>query len=596
MIDVIQQFLEKEYEEAQRVHNLKLQFDRYKTMSKDMIDEFEAETSSSTTLIVSALYTADYIITSSDVKFELEDSARRREIIDMWSKLSLPREDVWNEVTHVVAFTYKVSSILRKRYYYLLDRGVAKHIAAALVADYYTRHLLKFVREKIAYIPLWWISVLVETALCLTIFSKTKQKWGNLDKILQSSENGVIAQVIANHFIKETEGEPNQAVPIPYFNESTMFYYFTWQDGETKGEKFESLLPVLKSPQLGKEFKKATNLLSGDYPHLLKYIRMGSKLESISSELNFFLVHARTETAEGWIGLLSPLDDINLREIETLLQLKLRDIAALESNKNILPKIEILSRAKEEREIIEEKMEIEELPKPKGFFAKLFSKFKKKQQPTYKKTKVKKTIPIDAWTRLALDEILLTSVSGISLGLEIYDAYREDDFIISGVIESQQILDKSSSFYKEEQAPPTTFYSEAPIQFPTEFLDPVIGVVSIAKSFISQSYKEKITRIVPEEAFYENKLDPKIFRLVEFVKGEKVLIGILAEKQARTAMTLVSQEPTYQRRSLIRKANEMIHARRVNNIIDSGKRTLSREINWDSVNKSFEEKPLFFEA
>ena len=596
MIDVIKQFLEKEYEEAQRVHNLKLQFDRYQTMSKNLIDEFEAVYSGSTTLIVSALYTADYIITSSDVKFELEDTARRKEIIELWSQLSLPREDVWNEVTHIVAFTYKVASILRKRYYYLLDRGVAKHIAAALVADYYTRHHLKFVLEKLSFIPLWWISILMETALCQTIFSKTKQKWENLQKILQSRDNGVIAQIIANHFVDETEGEPNQAVPIPYFNDSTMFYYFVWNDGETKGDKFESLLPALKSPQIGKEFKNATHLLSGDYPHLLKYIRMGSKLEGISAELNFFLVHARSETAEGWIGLFSPLDDINLREIESLLKFKLEDIRALEANKNSLPKINILSRAKEEREIIEEQMELEEKPKPAGFFAKLFAKFKKKQKPSYKKTQVKKTIPIDAWSRLILDEILLASVSGISLGLEIYDAYREENFIISGVIESQQIQDKSSSFYKEKQSPPTTFFSEAPIQFPSEFLDPVIGVLNIAKSFISNSYKEKINLIVPEEAFYENKINPEVFRLVEFVKGEKVLIGILAEKQARTAMTIASQEPTFQRRSLIRKANEMIHARRVNNMIDAGKRTLAREINWDTVSKSFEEKSLFYEA
>lgn len=596
MIEVIQQFLEKEYEEAQRVHNLKLQFDRYRTMSKNLIDEYQSGSSGSTTLIVSALYSADYIITSSDVKFELEDSARRKEIIDMWSKLSLPSEDIWNEITHIVAFTYKVTSILRKRYYYLLDRGVAKHIGAALVADYYTRHLLKFVREKVSFIPLWWISILTETALCQTIFSTTNKKWGNMQKILQSRDNGIIAQIIARHFVDETEGEPNQAVPIPYFHESTMFYYFTWQDEETKGDKFESLLPVLKTPQLGKEFKKISGLLSGDYPHQLKYIRMGSRLESLSAELNFFLVHAKTENAEGWIGLLSPLDDINLREIESLLKFKLEDISSLEAHKNVLPKVDVLTRAKEEREIVEEKMELEEIPKPTGFFAKLTAIFKKKKKPSYKKTQVKKTVPIDAWSRLILDEILLASVSGISLGLEIYDAYREDNFMISGVIESQQKVDTSSSFYKEEQQPPTIFYSEAPIQFPSEFLDPVIGVLSIAKNFISMSYKEKINYLVPEEAFYENKLNPEVFRLVEFVKGEKVLIGILAEKQARTAMTYAQQEQPYQRRSLIRKANEMIHARRVNNIIDAGKRTLAREINWDTVNKSFEEKPIYYEA
>ena len=89
-------------------------------------------------------------------------------------------------------------------------------------------------------------------------------------------------------------------------------------------------------------------------------------------------------------------------------------------------------------------------------------------------------------------------------------------------------------------------------------------------------------------------MNPDVFRLVEFVKGEKVLIGILGEKQARTAMTVARPEPDYQRRSLIRKANEILHARRVNSLIDSGKRTLSREIDWDNVNKSFEEKTLFF--
>ncbi len=596
MKDVIQQFLEKVYQEAKRVHNLQLQFDRYQTMSKDLIDEFQSESSGSTTLIVSALYTADYIITSSDVKFELEDSARRKEIIELWSKLSLPKEDVWHEVTHLVAFSYHVASILRKRYYYLLDRGVAKHVAAALVADYYTRHHLKFVRDKLTYIPSWWVSLLMETALCQTIFSTTKKKWESMQKILQSGEFGVIAQIIARHFVDETEGEPNPAVPIPYFNESTLFYYFTWQSGESKGDKFESLLPILKSPQLAKEFRKTTKLLSGDYPHLLKYIRMGSKLETMSSEINFFVVHAETANAEGWIGLLSPLDDINLREIESLLKLKLEDIASFESYKSELPQLSVLTREKEEREIVEEKMELEEKPKPVGFFAKLFSKFKKKQKPTYKKSFVKKTVPIDAWSRLILDEILLMSVSGIGFGLEIYDAYREDDFVISGVIESQQKRAQTSSFYEEPEVKPTTFYSEAPIQFPTEFLDPVIGILNIAKNFISMSYRKKVISIIPEEAFFENKVNPEVFRLVEFIKGEKVLIGILGEKQAITAMTVAQPEPTYQRRSLIRKANEMIHARRVNNIIDAGKRTLAREINWDSVNKSYEDQPLFYEA
>ncbi|MCE7738989.1 MAG: hypothetical protein KAU62_04090 [Candidatus Heimdallarchaeota archaeon] len=583
MKDAVHQFLEKEYQEAKRVHQLQPLFERYKIMSEDLIEEFQADFDNSNNLVLSALYTADYIIMSSEVKFELEDSVRRQEIIDFWKKLSLPKEDSWYELTHLVAFSFKVASILRKRFYYLLDRGVAKHIAAALVSDYYTRHLLVFVREKMKYIPPWWAAFLIETALCQSIFSKSLEKWVNLRDIMESQQTGIISQIIAKHFAIETEGEPNPAVPIPYFKESTMFYYFRWQDGETKGEKFESLIPVLKTAQFAKKFKNTTKLLSGDYPHILKYIRFTNKLESITSEINLFVVHAKTATAEGWIGLLSPLDDINLKEVEALLQLKLEDIGAFEKFKKDLPQMDVFKRVKEEREIIEEKIEIEEQPKPTGFFGKLLSVFKKKKEPKIRKSTIKKAIPIDAWSRLILDEMILTSVSGIGIGEEVYDSFREDDFVISGVIESEQ-----------KQTQPTVFYSESPIQFPTEFLDPVIGILELAKRFISVSYSEKTLSIIPEEAFFENKLNPEVFRLVEFVKGEKVVIGILAEKQAKTAMIVARPEPSYQRRSLIRKANEILHARRVNNIIDSGKRTLAREIDWDKVNKSFEEKSLFF--
>lgn len=594
MKDAVHQFLEKEYQEAKRVHQLQPLFERYKIMSKELIEEFQADFDNSNNLVLSALYTADYIIMSSEVKFELEDSVRRQEIIDFWKKLSLPEEDSWYELTHLVAFSFKVASILRKRFYYLLDRGVAKHIAAALVADYYTRHLLVFLREKMQYIPMWWAAFMMETALCQSIFSKSLEKWVKLRDIMESEQTGIISQIIAKHFAIETEGEPNPAVPIPYFKESTMFYYFRWQDGETKGEKFESLIPVLKTAQFTKEFKNTTKLLSGDYPHILKYIRFTNKLESITSEINFFVVNAKTATAEGWIGLLSPLDDINLKEVKALLQLKLEDISAFEKFKKDLPQMDVFKRVKEEREIIEEKIEIEEQPKPTGFFGKLFSVFKKKKEPKIRKSTIKKSIPIDAWSRLILDEMILTSVSGIGIGEEVYDSFREDDFVISGVIESQQTQDKSSSFYTEDSEPPTIFYSESPIQFPTEFLDPVIGILEITKRFISVSYNEKILSAIPEEAFFESKMNPDVFRLVEFVKGEKVLIGILGEKQARTAMTVARPEPDYQRRSLIRKANEILHARRVNSLIDSGKRTLSREIDWDNVNKSFEEKTLFF--
>ena len=411
MIDEITRFLDRKYSETQKTHQLLMLFDRYKNMNKDLVDEYQKIYSRPINLIVSALYTADYILTSSEVKFEMEDDIRRKEIIEFWATLTLQNENMWYEITNLVAFTYNIASICRKRFYYLMDRGVAKHIAASLVTDYFTRHLISFVSEKGGFIPLWWVAYLVDTAMCQTVFSKTQKKWENMQGSLHSKEPGIIAQLIANHFVQETDREPNPAVPIPYWNESAAFYYMKWMRDEAKCEKFETLLSP-KAAQLEKAFRNCVPLMNSDNPHILKYLRVAGRYSTSSPEINMFVVHAKNEYTEGWIGILSPIDDINLKEIESLLQLKLEDLRALDFYRKELPSVEVFQRKKEEREVVEEKIEVEET---KGFFKRLLSIFKKKEKPPKAKP-VKVSHPIDSWVRSILDEILLISVSGIDLG------------------------------------------------------------------------------------------------------------------------------------------------------------------------------------
>ncbi|MHA1260343.1 MAG: hypothetical protein ACTSRO_12015 [Candidatus Heimdallarchaeaceae archaeon] len=573
MNEIVEQFLEKEYQEVTKTHQLLSLFGRYKNMSSEMVEKYLKEYSKPELQVISALYTSDYILTSSEVKIEMEDEIRRKEIMDFWGEVSLTSEEKWYDFTYLIAFIYKIASILRKRYYYLLDRGVAKHIAAALVSDYYSRHVIRFSKQKMPSIPFWWITLLFETAMCQTVFSTTKEKWKSKKTILHSEKEGIVAQIIGNHFIKESEEEPNPAVPIPYFAESTLFFYITWGNEGGKKYRFESLLPSMKATQLVKEFKKSLHIIDSDSPHILKYLRLTCKVEDNPAASNLFIVHAKSVNAEGWIGLLSPIDDINLQEVEALLKMKIEDIYHLEQFKNELQTIEILQRKIEEREIVEEEIKAEEKGKT-GFLNKLLSLFKRKKKVTQSKV-VKRIQPIDSWARAFLDELLIASVSGLRAGEEVYDTYREDTFIISGIIESEQ-----------KETKPTIFYSETSISFPSEFLDPIINFIEIAKSFIPAGLNQKVN--------FEDKSEIELVRLVEFVMGEKLLVGILAEKQQKSVMTYARDEPTYQRRSLLRKANEILTARRVNDIYDIGKRILSREIDWNSIKESYEKKPLFF--
>ena len=596
MIENITRFLDRKYSETQKTHQLLMLFDRYKNMNKELVEEFQKIYSRPINLIVSALYTADYILTSSEVNFEMEDDVRRKEIIEFWSTLTLQNENMWFEITNLVAFTYNIASICRKRFYYLLDRGVVKHVAAALVSDYFTRHLITFVSSKGGFLPLWWVTYLVDTALCMTVFSKTQKKWTGMQGSLHSKEPGLLAQLIANHFVQETDKEPNPAVPVPYLHESAAFYYMKWVRDEVKCDKFETIVSD-KAAQLEKVFKNCVPLMNTDNPHILKYLRIAGRYSTSSPEINMFMVHAKNEFAEGWIGLLSPIDDINLKEIESLLQLKLEDMRSLDFFRKELPPVDVFQRKKEEREIVEEKIDIEET---KGFFKKMLSIFKKKKKTAPKAKPVKVAHPIDSWIRFILDEILLISVSGINLGLEIYDSYREDDFVISGVIESQKKKEQPAFVATaaveglKDDTPPTIFYSEESVAFPSEFLDPIIELIDVSKIFIHAYNGTEPYSLIPEEAFYQDKNYEDRFKLVEFVMAEKLLVGILGEKYSQTAMTYAKGEPVYQRRSILRKANELLSARKTFNIVDAGNKTLSREINWNDVKKSYEDKPLFY--
>ncbi|MHA1304485.1 MAG: hypothetical protein ACTSPI_12380, partial [Candidatus Heimdallarchaeaceae archaeon] len=212
----------------------------------------------------------------------------------------------------------------------------------------------------------------------------------------------------------------------------------------------------------------------------------------------------------------------------------------------------------------------------KNFFTKLIVILKKKEN-----------VKLEYWKSLFLEEMLVDAVSGIDL-IEIYDEYREDNFTITAVIQSQE---------KEEQ--PTTFISEEVITYPTELLDPTINFLEFTKIFAEKnsSFTKKPISIFPEEAFYLDKIT-QIPRLIEFVFDGSILIGLLADKYVKKSQLSSKREEIYKRRTIIRKARELlsvINARKVTTVEDAGKRILPYDISWDKITVSYEDKLLFYQ-
>ncbi|UJG40548.1 MAG: hypothetical protein K9W45_12030 [Candidatus Heimdallarchaeum aukensis] len=566
MDKTILQFFENEFQNIVRTHKINSHFNRYDSLPlfKSIINEYQKKYTLVKELISSALYTSDYIIMSSEVKVELDDEARRKEIIEYW--LCLPYHDIdnWIDFTHLVAFIYHIASILRKRYYFQLDKGIPKKIASFRLASYFIRYLFEFLNKKSPVVPIFWWAALIETALYQSIFSKTLSQVPESLKLLDIEDIDYASYLIVLKAENELIGERNDTVPVPYVNETDIFHYYELNVNGKKKKFFDSNIDnKQKIEEIKKAFIDSASKLkvSENQPHMLKYCRMECKLEE-SAPLNFIIVCANKGDSYGWIGISSTIDDINLTKLEVMMKNKISTLLSLYKNKDhILDPLETETKTKKQS---------------KGFFSKIKALFVKS---------VTITKDFERWNNLFLEEMLYNSVSGIEPGIEVYDSYREDNFAITALIQSQE---------KEEN--PTTFISEENVSYPTELLDPIIALTKFNYLFLEKTKDLPIISIIPEEAFYLD-INSSIPRLLEFVTDGKIVVGILADKYQKTHKLSSKQKQIYKRRTIIRKARELlsiINSRDVTTLEDAGKRIISQDIDWNKVSTNYEQEKLFF--
>ncbi len=557
MIEDIERFFNNEFQEVQRTHNLDSHFKRYDTLPlfKDVITAYQEKYPDlSKELITSALYTSDYIILASEIKKPLDDDIRRAEIIEFW--LHLPYQDFhkWKLLTHIVAFIYRISSILRKRYYFQLDKGIPKEIAATRIASYFLYPLTEYIRDKLQEIPSYWASILIETALFQTIFSEVinrrKEVASNKGEELTIEQLNTNPYEIAILAKEQLIGEVNTIVPVPYIDNATIIQYYSIIKNGKEHRLFSS---NISSPELNsivkKSFEESKPYLSQNYksPHLLKYGRLQCKIKE-KSPYNIFLVNTTSGNSEGWIIIYSSIDDINMEKMEKLLKVKINSLEMLMNQSQT---------------------------KKGGFLSKLLKFFKKKDNDK-----------LNFWLDIFLKEMLIDSVSGIEL-IDIYDSYREDNFTITALIESNN-----------RKSPPTTFISEANISYPRELLDPMISFLTFAEELIKLIKNPSVgdLTIIPEEAFYLDK-EQNIPRILEFVSDGTTLIGVLADKFIKASQLSSKEEEVYKRRTITRKARELLgvfNSRKQTTLKDAGERILPKDINWKEIKTSVENKALYY--
>ncbi|MHA1686649.1 MAG: hypothetical protein ACTSYD_09635 [Candidatus Heimdallarchaeaceae archaeon] len=587
MNEPIKQFLAREFAETKRIHQLRQLFDRYRNMHKALVNRYSNQFMCSEDLIVSALYCSDYIITNSELKEPLEDEIRINEIINAWKDhLQTLTSEQWYVATYLTAFIYRVASITRKRYYFLLDKGVTKDVAAAYIADLFITPLIEFCIAELPSLSLAWISILVETALVQSIFSKIQEKRAAELSNFEVENIGTYSHFIAYHFSSESEAKTNTAVPLPYVDDSQLIYYILWKTGMERQHNVFGTTTEKQKGQISKITKNLIDKISKrDIVHILKYLRASYKIETKEQERNIFFVHASSEDAEAWLILISAVDDVNVKFLETLLQQKLQDIPNFHTHKSKLPKIYVYEELKQEMAPKKEE-QIQIAPKQKmSIIQRFLSLFRRKVvQKTLeiKKTKPKKS-SYDVLLDIFAQELLVASVANIDLGINVYDDYREHMFEINGVFMS-----------KKDQEPPTYFIAEKMINYPSDLLDPIIDAIHFGKDFLTLQNGYAPLYIYPDEALFMQKTNEDIIRLIECTHANEILVGTVADKKIDTHLLTKKKTPAYKRRSIQKKTRELQAALKVHSLEDAVKNIFSADIDPKNLQITSENEPLFF--
>lgn len=566
MEDIVFEFLENELKAIKNEHNLDMQFKRYKTVTKEVIKEYRDNTPLSEESLIACSYISDYIMTSSEIRITVSDEERVKDLINLFQHLP-DNFNEWKDLTHHVGLIYAVASIARKRYYFQLDKGITKNIACLRVSSYLLRHVINFCTQHFPTISFLWFVYVLEAALLQTIFSTVIEEM----QILEGSKDdiaGIITCMMALKMKTAFAHEINDTVPVPNIVESESVSYislkemnkeFFYEKGETK---------VLKH-KLMESLPEIT--VRDTQPHILKYLRLES-LKDQRKDKNIFYLGYQDSIALGYFGIISSIDDINLKEIESLFSFKIKDFCALYKYEEILKNYPLEIEEKKDLETVPEETREEK----KGLLKTIICKIKNVFSRIPNVVQIeKKNVFIQQWLEYFNQELLYSSVSGIEISpLPIFDDYRENDFLLTGIIKSER-----------KDIEPTTLISEKEIVFPTEILDPVISLIKFSKEWLT-IIDYHIDTLFPEEVLYEEKDKPDALRLVEFVKNEDKLFGVVADKIVPRTLNIPRKEQIYKRRTLMKKLRELdstIASRKDIDIRQAGEKVFPADINWEKM-------------
>ncbi len=573
-------------------YDIKTRLERYKSLNPELItfaETFELNSDDAP----KALFISDFIVTHTEIIEGTSEEIRRESIIKSFKIGLNNRSENSSALMRVFYLSQKVAQSIRRNDYFLAGRGLKRDISLVIFKDIFLTPYLEVCNEILGNGPVGWELGVFASAVTHELPDKMIEKYINI-----SSENLLEAEwEILTSYSKFHKVEQNETFSISNVKETKLILI----------DKFSklaniSLFNISKSVNL-KENEIVENLLSflESTDNIKPLIYMNTSI--IGTDLKLFLLRNIYTHGKPFTLIQTKADEINVSKVMKFLELRgaeKDDWYRIFGKQRKAVQRKTVSELKEftvEKEIeVDSFKEVEVEQKEKSsIISKIRRIFKKK---TAKSTVSKKKIPIKEKkkiktkekrkvTKQVRDEIPMLNIipdfvggalTVIALGdlnlVEIWDTYRESDYIIIGVLESDLVENK------------TTFITDDQVGDPKELIKTLEGLDTVIEQTI-QMYMDINSDIIPNEiVFLSNIGDKSVNTLILFESNKERLVGTIAITYMKDiSMWLEKLPETVNRRTLQRRTRQLLSARAHTPLDTSIERILG-----DTISKKVQEK------
>ncbi|MHA2298782.1 MAG: hypothetical protein ACXADA_22330 [Candidatus Hodarchaeales archaeon] len=567
-----------------------------------------------------ALFVSDFIVTSSEVPVGYSDEDRHRSIIKTFINGIATRCDSSDKLMRIYFLAFKTAVLIRRQDLFMAGRGLERKTSLIRLKDAYLAPYLAVSEEILGSGSCEWEMSILSSALTknfphleiehykgapshVKAQKMIPYEWNLLEryekqKIIAKDDKVVLSNVA------ETSS-------VLFLDSGTPSLISKWNipDSDLQPERDQEITSFLskffRELDTDQQLISYRGRISGTDERVFLVRDPDTKakplflLRTPVSEINvsktLSIIHLRGLEHDAWLEIdFTPIevpdqDEIEVEvEVEVEIEVKEKDIS------------EPVSRPKQEVSVAKSEQEKEN----GGFLSKLFSRFsgkksvvdeksvvmktgkpvkkskkKKVKKKVKKKMKKRRSILIQALPPLS-HALTVDIVSDVDL-FDIFDTFRESNYIITDVFDSDHETNK------------TTFFTDKKIGDSTTLTTLVEGLEERVNT-VSRYFFKDIDLVIPEEVFFVSKAENR--QVVCLASSEQRVIGIVAETFQKDVAdwkwSKAKEEQLVQRRTLHMRAGQLLAARRHTKFDEAMERIIGSDVTMDDMKSIIIDKKI----